>query len=76
MQGIVKNIIGNKGFGFIRDQSGVEYFFHREEYNGHWDDLTADAELKRDSIRVEFDPTTTSKGPRATNVTRLDFPHN
>lgn len=38
-------------YGFILDESGVEYFFHAQNYNGDWD------ELKRIS------PPATSKGP-------------
>jgi cold shock CspA family protein len=29
--GIVKRLVADRGFGFIRDDEGTEYFFHRSE---------------------------------------------
>jgi len=81
MKGFVKRIIGQKGFGFI-ESNRKEYFFHKQEFNGHWDDLVDDHEglsaekkARTEPIEVEFEAVTTSKGLRATNVRRIDFPN-
>lgn len=75
MIGTVKNVLAGKNFGFIRDSEGVEYFFHREEFNGHWDDLIDDMGNGTKKIKVQFEPTSTPKGARAVNVSRMDFPN-
>ena len=77
MNGIVKRIIGNRNFGFIRaDTTGTEYFFRRDDFVGHWDDLVYDAENTSKVVPVEFETSPDSpKGPRAANVRRTDFPN-
>lgn len=74
MNGTIARVIGDKGFGFVRDTTGVEHFFHKTGFNGHWDDLVYDHD-KGVKIPVEFDQEHSSKGPRATNVTRTDHPN-
>ena len=37
--GTIKRIQRDKGFGFIRDNSGQEYFFHRSAVQGSFDSL-------------------------------------
>ena len=69
MEGTIVRIVADKGFGFIKSGE-YEYFFHRSKFDGHWDDLVDDIRTKK--IKVRFDETTSSKGPRAENVTRLD----
>ena len=59
--GTIKRIARDKGFGFIRDASGVEYFFHRSSVEGSFDALT-------EGQRVSFDEEPSPKGPRANNV--------
>lgn len=63
MFGTIKMIAREKGFGFIRDESGQEWFFHRSnvEPAGGFDRLN-----ERDQI--EFTPTKSPKGPRAEEV--------
>lgn len=73
MKGIVKNVVANRNFGFIRC-SGNEYFFHREDFSGHWDDLVEDIN-KKERVEVEFEEKQSPKGPRAHNVRRLDWPN-
>lgn len=73
MTGTIKNVIVSKNFGFIRDSKGVEYFFHKEDFLGFWDDLVADYETQ--PITVEFEGKDTPKGARASNVQRLDHPN-
>ena len=75
MNGIIKSMIDGKNFGFIRDAKGIEYFFHQEDFDGHWSDLVFDYHNGAGDIEVEFEPRDTPKGKRADNVSRLDFPN-
>ena len=59
--GTIKRIARDKGFGFIRDANGQEYFFHRSAVQGSFDSLT-------EGQRVNFDEEDSPKGPRANNV--------
>ena len=63
MQGTIKRIVRDRGFGFIRSTDGQEVFFHRSTLR----------ELAFDSIKegqaVEFEMESGDKGPRATKVT-------
>ena len=56
--GTIKRIQRDKGFGFIRDTSGQEYFFHRSAVQGSFDSLS-------EGQRVSFDEEQSPKGPRA-----------
>lgn len=62
--GRIKNLNREKGFGFIRGDNGQEYFFHRSETRGEFDSLS-----ERDP--VQFQPMSSSKGPRAHAVVRI-----
>ncbi len=54
MTGKVKRIVETRGFGFISVPGDKnEYFFHRDDFNGHWDDMISD--LKTSEVPVEFD---------------------
>lgn len=64
--GTIARLLTDKGFGFIRDENGVEHFFHRSSVRA------AIFELLREGQRVEFEPEDTGKGPRAGNVHVLD----
>ena len=59
--GTIKRIARDIGFGFIRDASGQEYFFHRRSGQGSFDTLT-------EGQRVSFDEEESPTGPRAANV--------
>jgi CspA family cold shock protein len=59
--GTIKRIAHDKGFGFIRDAGGQEYFFHRSSVLGSFDDL-------REGQQVSFEEESSAKGPRANNV--------
>ena len=64
MTGTIRTIRAEKGFGFIKDDAGKEYFFHRSAVQGEsLDDL-------REGDSVEFDLGEGPKGPRAENVRR------
>src|SRR5215213_6803863 len=63
VQGTIKRLVGDKGFGFVAAQDGSEYFFHRSACNGiRFDDL-------REGQSVTFEKGQGPKGPRAENVT-------
>ena len=62
MQGTIKRVIRDRGFGFIRSTDGQEIFFHRSSLQGlNFDDLS-------EGDAVEFDVEQSEKGPRAANV--------
>jgi len=62
MNGTVKRLVGDKGFGFVLGQDGNEYFFHQSACVG----------MRFDSLRegqaVTFEAGQGPKGPRAENV--------
>jgi CspA family cold shock protein len=61
MTGTIKKVT-DKGFGFITDTKGQEYFFHQSSVQGvGFDEL-------REGQSVEFDVGQGPKGPRAENV--------
>jgi CspA family cold shock protein len=64
MTGKIRTLRVDKGFGFIKDEGGSEYFFHRSAVYGEGlEDL-------REGDSVEFDVGQGPKGPRAENVRR------
>lgn len=66
MQGSIKKLITDKGFGFITpDDGGKDLFFHSNEVKG-----VAFQELK-EGDKVSFDVGESPKGPNAVNVTRI-----
>jgi len=60
--GTIARLLIDKGFGFIRDESGLEHFFHRSSVQG------AVFELLREGQRVDFVIEESQKGPRAGDV--------
>ena len=64
--GTIARLLIDKGFGFIRDESGMEHFFHRSSVRG------AVFELLREGQRVEFTPEDSPKGPRAGDVRLIE----
>ena len=62
---IARLLIGN-GFGFIRDEGGIEHFFHRSAVRG------AVFELLREGQRVDFTIEESQKGPRAGEVRLIE----
>lgn len=60
--GVIKRLIGDKGFGFIAADDGTEYFFHRTAVRfGTFDGL-------REGQQVSFEVGHGPKGPRAEDV--------
>lgn len=65
MNGTIKTLRADKGFGFIRDNAGKELFFHSSAIQGE------SIENLREGDGVEFDLGESGpKGPRAENVRR------
>jgi len=62
MNGTIKRLVSDKGFGFVAAGDGNEYFFHQSACNGvRFDEL-------REGQAVSFDRGQGPKGPRAENV--------
>lgn len=62
MNGTIKRLVSEKGFGFVAADGGSEYFFHQSACNGtRFDDL-------REGQSVTFEKGQGPKGPRAENV--------
>ena len=62
MQGTIKKVVRDRGFGFIHAADMRELFFHRSSLQGlNFEDL-------REGDAVEFDVEQSEKGPRAVNV--------
>jgi len=65
-EGTIKRLT-DKGFGFISNESGTDYFFHMSSVDGvRFDEL-------REGQKVSFDVGQGPKGPRAENVRPLDL---
>ena len=60
--GTIKRLVRDRGFGFIRDEGGQEWFFHRSSMKaGSFEELS-------EGQRVSFDEEPSAKGPRAGNI--------
>lgn len=62
MQGTIKRIIRDRGFGFIRTADGQEVFFHRTSLQN------LDFESLKEGQAVDFEMERGDKGPRAVSV--------
>lgn len=62
MQGTIKRVIRDRGFGFIRSADGKEIFFHRSSLQ----ELNFD--VLKEGQSVEFEMENGPKGPRAVAV--------
>ncbi len=66
MEGTIKNLVTEKGFGFITvDGEDKDLFFHKNEVQG----VTFEELQKGD--RLSFEKADSPKGPNAVNVTRI-----
>ncbi|MHB1415305.1 MAG: cold-shock protein [Chloroflexota bacterium] len=62
--GTIKKLVRDRGFGFIRDEGGEEYFFHRTAVEAdRYDDLVEGQNVE---YEVQSDPR--GRGMRAMNV--------
>ncbi|MGC8634869.1 MAG: cold-shock protein [Candidatus Limnocylindrales bacterium] len=63
IHGIVRKLIADRGYGFITDDDGKDYFFHRDGVEPPLDfDRLVGGE------RVTFEIEASPKGPRAVHV--------
>ncbi len=66
MEGTIKTLISDKGFGFITvDGEEKDLFFHKNELKG------VEYEELKIGDRVSFEKADSEKGPNATNVARI-----
>ena len=61
VNGTVKRLVRDKGFGFVAASDGNEYFFHQSACGGAFDQL-------REGQSVTFKTGQGPKGPRAEDV--------
>jgi CspA family cold shock protein len=62
MNGTIKRLVSEKGFGFVEAEGGAEYFFHQSAC------VTTPFDSLREGQAVTFDTGQGPKGPRAENV--------
>lgn len=74
MIGKVARVVESKGFCFVSTPGKEDHFLHKDEFNGYWQDLIDDFHRQKE-IYIQFDSTTTSKGRRAVNASRTDYPN-
>jgi len=60
VKGTVKRILFEKGFGFVADDAGREYFFHQS--------ACTNFQQLREGQNVTFEPGQGPKGPRAERI--------
>lgn len=62
MDGKIKRLVAEKGFGFIIDKQGKEYFFHSSTVKN------ANFASLQEGDEVQFTESKGAKGPRAEDV--------
>ena len=62
MQGTIKKVVRDRGFGFIHADDGREIFFHCSSLQ------QIDFDALKEGEKVEFDVERAEKGPRAVRV--------
>lgn len=60
--GVVRRLVRERGFGFIKSDDGQDFFFHRSELRG------VTFELLKEGESVEFESSEGPKGPKAVNI--------
>jgi CspA family cold shock protein len=65
-RGSVKWFNDSKGYGFIREDSGVEFFVHHSAIQAEGFRTLAEGQI------VEFEPVDGQRGRQAANVVKLD----
>ncbi len=67
MQGVIKKLVADRGFGFIAADRGDVFFHHSAVVQGQFDDLK-----EGQRVEYELDETRrTDRGPRASSVKPL-----
>lgn len=70
MTGYVTKMNPERLFGFILgEQDKKEYFFHRDDYDGDFQELM---NARGNTIKVIFEPTNTPKGLRAKTISKWE----
>lgn len=72
MRGTVQKLVADRGFGFIVDEGGREYFFHQNALQGvSYEDLGPGVAV---DLELERDPKGDEEGerPRAVNIRLAD----
>ncbi len=64
--GTIARVLIDKGYGFIRDEGGVEHYFHRSAVR------RGVFELLREGQRADFTIEESTKGPRAGEVRLIE----
>ena len=62
LSGVIRRLVKDRGFGFIKSGDGQDLFFHRSELQG----VTFDSLEEGQS--VEFEKGEGPKGPKAVNI--------
>ena len=60
--GVIRRLVRDRGFGFIKSDDGQDLFFHRSELQG------VAFELLKEGGSVEFEKGEGPKGPKAVNI--------
>ena len=60
--GVIRRLVKDRGFGFIKSDDGQDFFFHRSELRG------VTFELLKEGENVEFEKGEGPKGPKAVNI--------
>ncbi len=61
-KGVIKRLLRDKGFGFIKARDGTDIFFHRRALENTRFDLLKEGDL------VEFKVVKEPKGPKAVHI--------
>ena len=70
MKGRIRSLIYGRQYGFIV-VGGKDYFFHKDDYDGDWDQLIEDHNKDNSNVEVEFTEAESRRGLRAQLVRRI-----
>lgn len=70
MIGVLFGIPEGKSFGFIKFEEN-DYFFHRDDFIGDWNQLVKNFRHGGHTIQLEFEARKSNKGYRAGNVSEV-----
>lgn len=67
--GTIKRLVRNRGFGFVEDDQGREYFFHRSAVQGG---VSFDNIDEGQPVEFDVEREAGGRGPRASAVRTLE----
>ena len=75
--GTIKRLVRDRGFGFIRDDGGQEWFFHRSSVQGNFDQLNEGQRVnfRRRAVRRRDRAPATSAARDSAQCTRRERPY-